>query len=149
MSLHFVVRRATPADADGIAEAHMHSIHSFGAKAYSSEIVADWGKFRTGEIYRSSMEKGQPFFVAVDANDRILGFSSHSVEAGLHRTAIYIRGGVERQGVGSALFRRAEQVAREQGATENSRRLFIGCSRILSRQRLPRDRRRRAQAEKR
>jgi len=66
------------------------------------------------------MEGGELFFVAVSSedNERVLGFSSHRVVDGKHRTAIYVRGDAARTGVGTALFQAAEIAAREHGAEE-------------------------------
>jgi putative acetyltransferase len=118
----FQVRPAETADGDGIAEAHMASIRSLGAKAYDQEIVDDWGAPRSGDLYRRAMERGEILFVAVQREsgkeDRILGFSSYRFEPGKHRTAVYVRGDAARKGVGTALFTSAEGAARQQGARE-------------------------------
>ncbi len=118
----FAVRPAVKSDSDGIAEAHMASIRSLGAKAYDPEIINDWGAPRTGETYIRAMEKGELFFVAVERepgkDERILGFSSYRFEDGKHRTAVYVRGDVSRSGVGTALFTAAESAARQHGAEE-------------------------------
>ena len=112
---------ASPADAAQIADAHLDSIHSLGAKAYAPDVVAVWGAPRDIERYKSAMESDQVFYVAVATGptaDRVLGFSSHRVEDGRHRTAIYVRGDAARMGVGTALFQAAETTAHEQGASE-------------------------------
>ena len=118
----FEVRPAVEFDSDGIAEAHMASIRSLGAKAYDPEIVNDWGTPRTGDRYTRAMEKGEIFFVAVEhelgKDERILGFSSYRFEDGKHRTAVYVRGDVGRTGVGTALFTAAASAARQHGAEE-------------------------------
>jgi putative acetyltransferase len=117
----FVVRRAGPTDADEIAVAHLHSIHTLGASAYAPDVVAVWGAPRDGARYRQSIENGELFFVAVAPDtpgERVLGFSTYRVEDGKHRTAIYVRGDAARAGVGTALFQTAEAAAREHGATE-------------------------------
>jgi len=113
----FTIRPATEADAAQLADAHVASIHSLGAKAYSPYVIADWGAPRDGERYRRAMHKGELFFVACSDN-RILGFSSHRVVDGKHRTAVYVRGEAARMGVGSALFDVAEAEARKRGASE-------------------------------
>jgi putative acetyltransferase len=116
----FVVRKAEPRDADELAAVHIESIRTLGARTYAPEVINDWGRPRTGEPYRSAMER-EHVFVAVEeppAGGRILGFSSHRFEDGKHRTAIYVAGRAARRGVGSALFRAAEAAARDAGATE-------------------------------
>ena len=117
----FTVRPATPSDADQIAEAHVDSIHSLGAKFYDAKIVSVWGAPRNGERYTRAMQNGELFFVAVrgeENGERVLGFSSYRVEEGKHRTAVYVRGDAAHRGVGKALFNKAETAAREHGAEE-------------------------------
>ena len=113
----FRIRPATEADADQIADAHVASIHSLGAKAYGPDVIADWGAPRDGERYRRAMHKGELFFVACSGN-QVLGFSSYRVLEGKHRTAICVRGDAARIGVGSSLFDAAEAEAKKHGASE-------------------------------
>ena len=65
------------------------------------------------------MAGGECFFVAVqaDAPSKGVGFSAYRVEHGLHRIATYVAGSTARLGVGTALYRAAEDVARAAGAT--------------------------------
>jgi putative acetyltransferase len=65
------------------------------------------------------MERGETFYVAVGAVEgvsAILGFASHLVADGRHRTAVYVRGVASRCGVGSALLHLAEAQALAAGA---------------------------------
>ena len=115
----FEARRATPSDADAIAAAHRDSIRSLGALVYPIEVVNDWSARLIGEAYVKAMERGEVFYIvvgAIDGESAVLGFASHRVEAGQHRTAVYVRGAVSRRGIGSALFRLAEAQARALGA---------------------------------
>lgn len=121
--LSFATRRATPLDAPEIAVAHLDSIRSLGARAYPADIVKDWAGLltsdRSGDAYVMAMARGDVFYVAVGelgGVPAILGFASHRVEAGQHRTAVYVRGAAARCGVGSALFRLAEAEALALGA---------------------------------
>jgi putative acetyltransferase len=114
----FVVRRATRDDADRIAEAHMNSIHTLGVGWYGPDVIAAWGRPRSGEPYASAMAAGEEFFVAVEvATHALFGFSAYRFADGKHRTAVYVVGEAARRGVGAALFREAERAAREAGAT--------------------------------
>ncbi len=114
------IRPAEESDANAIAEAHVDSIRTLGPSAYDADIVEAWGAPRSGERYVSAMRQGEAFFVAVPAaeNGSVLGFSSHRVESGIHRTAIYVRGAAARQGIGSRLLQRAIDVALSKGAEE-------------------------------
>jgi putative acetyltransferase len=141
MPSRFIIRPAVPADADQIAAAHVDSIHSLGAKAYGPDVISIWGAPRDGERYRQRMESGERFFVAVASEvrrdvtaDRVLGFSSYRFENDKHRTVIYVRGDAARKGVGSALFRAAETVAREHGAEEIHVDASLGAVSFYTRQ---------------
>ena len=117
--LNLEIRRAGIVDVDDIAAAHLDSIHSIGSHYYSADIVTEWGSRIAGRLYLNAMANGEAFFIAVGGNNEppVLGFSSHRVEEGDHRTAIYVRGMAARQGIGSALFRAAESHAIAAGAT--------------------------------
>ena len=115
--LYFIVRPATPEDAEQIADAHVQSIRSVGAEYYEPDVIVVWGAPRGGERYRCGMKKGDPHFVAVSDGD-ILGFSVYHYREGRHRTGVYVRGEAVRNGVGSALFKAAEAEAIKRGATE-------------------------------
>ena len=116
------IRRASLEDCSSIAEVHVDSIRSLGARAYAQSVIEDWARPRTGDIYQLAMENGETFFVAVErgarSSDRLIGFSSYRIEDGKHRTAIYVRGDSARRKVGTALFRAAENEARSNGARE-------------------------------
>jgi GNAT superfamily N-acetyltransferase len=111
-------RLATTADAEGIAAAHLDSIHSIGARFYSPEIVADWVAPINGERYSKMIEGGEVFYITVglvSGNREVLGFASHRIANGQHRTAIYIRGIAARSGIGTTLFKLVEARAIAQG----------------------------------
>jgi len=117
LAMGVVIRRATVQDADGIAQAHVDSIQTLGARAYDAEVIADWGAPRTGERYRLRIADGAELFVAVE-NGRIVGLSDYRAIDGSHRTGIFVRGDAARRGIGTALFAEAEAAARRHGATE-------------------------------
>jgi putative acetyltransferase len=116
--MEFTLRHATFEDCDAIAEAHMDSIRTLGPQKYSPAIVASWATPRNGARYRAAMEGGEIFFIALDAEKTVLGFSSYRFENDKHRVAIYIRGRAARMGVGTALIKRAEEAAQNAGAKE-------------------------------
>jgi putative acetyltransferase len=113
------IRQATLPDVDTIADAHLDSIRSIGPRYYTAAVVAEWGSRVTRRLYLDAMSRGEAFFIAIGASGEppVLGFSSHRVDDGEHRTAVYVRGGAARRGVGSALFRTAEADAIADGAT--------------------------------
>jgi putative acetyltransferase len=119
-TLAFQIRPAGPADAEDIAAAHLDSIQSIGPRFYPPDIVSEWGARIAGDMYLKAMADGEIFFIAVGRSHEpavALGFSSHRIDGGEHRTAVYVRGGAARNGVGSALFQEAEASARAAGAT--------------------------------
>jgi putative acetyltransferase len=116
----FETRSAGPADAGQIAAAHRDSIRSMGPLFYPPDVVDAWEAGLTSDLYVRAMERGEAFYVALDATlgrPAVLGFASHCLEGTEHRTAVYVRGAATRRGVGSALFRLAEAHAVAAGAT--------------------------------
>lgn len=116
------MRRAVPADADEIAEAHIDSIRSLGARFYPPAAVDDWAEGLTGHRYRKALDAGEVFFIAVGAVDgrpAVLGFSSDYSRTPPHQhgSSVYVRGSASRQGIGSSLLKLAETEAVSQGAT--------------------------------
>jgi GNAT superfamily N-acetyltransferase len=113
----FVIRQATTADLDALAEAHRDSILALGASYYPPESVADWHAAVNPELYPAAMEAGEVFFIAV-GNAAVLGFSSdYIVQGTVHGMSVYVRGSAARKGVGSALLRHAEAHALAAGGT--------------------------------
>jgi putative acetyltransferase len=120
MKAHFETRRAAPADADDIADAHLDSIRSIGPRFYPANVVDDWGEGLSRTIYVDAMNSGEVFFIAtglLDGRSTVLGFSSDYRIAGtLHGASVYVRGPAARRGIGTALIRLAEVHARATGA---------------------------------
>jgi GNAT superfamily N-acetyltransferase len=117
--LEFDTRRATEADAPGIASAHINSIRTLGPAFYPTDVVEAWGEGLTAEVYINAMRAGEAFFVAtgqLDGTSVVLGFATHRVDDDQDAASVYVRGAVARQGIGSALLRLAEQHARDHGA---------------------------------
>ncbi len=116
----FLVRRATRDDAQVLAAVHAESIATLGAAAYPPEVVEEWVRPCVAQRYLDQMERGETYFLAVETGGAAaaLGFSSHRLEAGRHRTAVYVAGRAARKGVGRALLAAAEAEARAAGAVE-------------------------------
>lgn len=110
------IRRARSEDVEAIAAAHRDSIESIGRAFYDADVVREWSAHIRPEMYVEAMRRGEMFYVAVGDGEDLLGFSSHHVDAGKHRTAVYVRGRAARRGIGSALFRTAEADAIASGA---------------------------------
>ena len=119
----FAIRRAELADARALADAHRDSIESIGPAFYEADVVRNWCAHILPEMYVKAMAQGVVFYLALgdsggvpDPEKQVLGFSSHQVEGGQHRTAVYVRGRAARRGIGSALFKAAEAHAVASGA---------------------------------
>jgi putative acetyltransferase len=113
-------RRAHPGDAEAIAVAHLDSIQSIGPRFYPPEIVEAWGAGITPDLYVNAMEGGEVFFIAtglIDDRPAVLGFATHRVDDAQDGASVYVRGVAARQGIGTILFRLAEEHARAHGAT--------------------------------
>jgi len=114
------IRQADPSDAEAIAEAHRDSIHSIGPEFYPPADVQAWQDGLTGDVYGKAMRAGEVFFIAtgtVGGRRLVLGFASdYGVDGATHGTSVYVRGVAARQGLGTALLRRAEAYALANGA---------------------------------
>jgi putative acetyltransferase len=117
----FEMRRAGSSDAEQIAVAHLHSIRTLGPLFYPPSVVDDWADGLTADVYLNAMAGGEIFFIAVTETPGIpdvLGFSSdYHREGSQHGMSVYVRGDVARQGIGTALLKRAEAEAIARGAT--------------------------------
>jgi putative acetyltransferase len=114
------IRRATEEDAAAIVLAHLDSIRSLGARFYPPDVVEAWGEGLTSSLYRDAMRGGEAFFVAIgqlEGQQVVLGFATHRVDDMQDGASVYVRGRVARQGLGTALLRRAEEHARAHKAT--------------------------------
>ena len=116
----FRIRRAELADVDQIADAHLDSIHSLGARHYPPDVVRTWTAGLKGDFYVPFMKAGEVFFIAlgdIAGEPKVMGFSSHQLDGDTHRVSVYVRGYAARKGIGSALLRAAESSAVAAGGT--------------------------------
>lgn len=72
------------------------------------------------DIRGNYLDKGDMFWLALDESDRVIGCVGYnsmenSTEAMLHR--LYVKASLKRQGIGTALLRRAESHLKQQGKT--------------------------------
>jgi putative acetyltransferase len=113
-------RQAHPDDADAILSAHLDSIRSIGLRFYPPETVEAWCAGLTPDVYRKAMEGGEAFFVAIGPlngdESAVLGFATHRGDDAQDGASVYVRGSATRCGIGTKLFRLAEDHARTCGA---------------------------------
>lgn len=121
--MSYVIRPATVEDVEKIIDAHLSSIRELGPGKYSADVVEGWAYPREKQGLRDKILSGKHFMsVAVSESQEqyILGFSNYTYDEAsqTHRVGLYVRGTAARRGIGAALFRAAEQYARQFGAKE-------------------------------
>ena len=109
-----IIRRATPADADGITPVHVASIRTLCATDYTPEQIDAWAGWKSPDKYRAAMEAGEVFFVA-ELNGRVVGFS---VLFGEEVKALYLHPDYVGRGIGRRLLEAVEAEAQSKGIAE-------------------------------
>ncbi|HEY6924113.1 MAG TPA: GNAT family N-acetyltransferase [Steroidobacteraceae bacterium] len=105
-----------------ILEAHRSAIRGTAVSAYSPAIINEWAPETIApqrvENFRRCIESGEELIVvAVDAAEHIIGFGS-IVPRNSELRAVYVAAEHGREGVGSAILARLEEMARALGLTE-------------------------------
>lgn len=118
----FLLRRGRPSDALPILEAQRSAIRGTAASAYSPSVINEWGPETIApkrvENFMRWIELGEELIVvAVDSNEHIIGFGS-IVPRNSELRAVYVAAEHGRQGAGSAILARLEEMARALGLTE-------------------------------
>jgi len=110
------VRFAKSEDARGILEAHYSAVHQTAAKDYPREILRVWSTpvttERIDQYLRNALRHETTVVAEVDG--RIAGFGA-IVESNNELRAVYVAAGFGNQGVGSALLRELERLAKDRG----------------------------------
>lgn len=72
------------------------------------------------DIKTNYFDKGQPFYIALDDNDRVIGCIGTRVDENnnLFLARLYVKAELKRQGIGSKLLEKAEESARERNYKE-------------------------------
>lgn len=117
----FEIRLATPDDAPAICAVHVASIEAFGPMGYDQTQVNAWARDRHPDDYDLT-DDSSDVLVATDGDD-ILAFGRLRTDPGTHLaatvdgevTAVYVHPDVGRQGVGTAMLRVLEGIARQDG----------------------------------
>jgi putative acetyltransferase len=110
------VRFAKSEDARGILEAHYSAVHQTAAKDYTAEILKVWSTPITTERIDQYLRNALPneTTVVAEVGGRIAGFGV-IVESFNELRAVYVAAEFGNQGVGSALLRELERLAKERG----------------------------------
>jgi putative acetyltransferase len=110
------IRPAKPSDARGILEAHHSAVTETAAGDYPRQVIEIWGAPVTDErvqaYARGALLRETTLVAEVDGV--IAGFGV-IIEAGNELRAVYVAHRFSGQGVGSALLRELEKLAREYG----------------------------------
>jgi putative acetyltransferase len=113
------VRFAKSEDARGILEAHYSAVHETAAKDYPLEIRRRWSTpvtlKRIDEYLRNALPNETT--VVADVDGKIAGFGV-IIESNNELRAVYVAAEFGNQGVGSALLRELERLAKERGCRE-------------------------------
>jgi putative acetyltransferase len=97
-------RSGYPSDAHKLLDIHRKSIINLGREAYTCEECESWAHGLVLKGYRSAMDRGERFIIAV-SGDEIVGFSSyvHNEIVGL-----FVDPEKARQGIGTQLLNKVE-----------------------------------------
>jgi putative acetyltransferase len=113
------VRVARIEDAREILEAHYSAVHETAASDYPLEVRNAWSRPVTPERVDQYLKHGLPneTTVVAEVDGRIAGFGA-IVEGNSELRAVYVAAGFGRRGVGSAVLRELERIAKDQGCRD-------------------------------
>ncbi len=122
LGVPFILRAGVPDDALSIIDAHRAAIWGSAAGFYSREVIEEWAPIGVSpervEGFRRAIASGEEIVVvAMDSSGRILGFGS-IVPSNNELRAVYVRPEHGRKGVGRAILRHLEDIARKALLTE-------------------------------
>jgi putative acetyltransferase len=113
------IRFAESEDARGILEVHYSAVHQTAAKDYPLVILRAWSTPVTPERIDHYLKNVLPneTTVVAEVNKRIAGFGV-LMESNGELRAVYVAAEFGNQGVGSALLRELERLAKDRGCRE-------------------------------
>ena len=114
-----IIRYATQANARAILECHHSAVHESAAGHYPREILNEWSPPVTAERVTAYIATALPHetTLVAEIDGAVVGFGA-LVEAQSEVRAVYVSHSAARQGVGSALLREIEGLARARGCAE-------------------------------
>jgi len=114
--MSLVIRKMSPNDARVFLEVHHSAVREFAAKDYPAAVVDDWAQLPLTEeaIERVRANPDDEYRLIAEINGQVVGIGALVIKNSELR-ACYVAPGANRQGVGSALVREMERIARERG----------------------------------
>jgi putative acetyltransferase len=109
------------ADTSGIGDIiniHNSAVHEIAGSWYPEEIIENWAMPKTPEKIkqlREAIQDGEEIFIVGRTNNRTVGFGVIVPKRNELR-AVYVHPSFGRQGIGTQILVRLEQIAIEQGA---------------------------------
>ena len=113
------IRYFKPEDAKSILQVHYDAVHHIASKDYSKRILNDWSPSVTDKRIRDYKKKSikRSVTVVAEMNREVIGFGTVVPKENEIR-AVYISPKAKRIGIGTALLRKLEAVARKKGIKE-------------------------------
>ena len=113
------VRFAKSEDARGILEAHYSAVHETAAKDYPLDIRRGWAQQVTAARIDQYLRNALPHetTLVADISGRVAGFGV-IIESNNELRAVYVTAKYGKQGIGSALLRELERLAKQRDCTE-------------------------------
>ena len=102
--MHREIRARVAADGPALARIYRQAIQGLGPSRYTSAQVSAWAGFAADPEAFAAWLDGATTLVAVDADDRPLGFAG--LEPGGRVASLFVVPAAARRGIGQALLRR-------------------------------------------
>jgi putative acetyltransferase len=112
-----LIRPAVAADAASMSQVHFAAVRRTAAPFYPPEIIDSWSQApdeRRHEQFRSAIAVRDELFLVAERDGEVVGFGS-IVPAASELRAVYVHPDVGRSGVGGAILRDLEGMARARG----------------------------------
>ncbi len=115
MKSDFTIRQARQSDVVELKELFQTTVLAVNRRDYSQEEVEDWASCGNDLAHMAEMIRTHYFFVAVDDNSRIVGFSSITPQGYLH--SMFVHKDFQGKGIATMLLAEAERYAAFNGIT--------------------------------
>ena len=122
MNKHVCIRFAKKEEWEAILKIHRRAIHEIACDDYSPSILNLWGNPLTPDKISQEMDSFDRkleqgiFTIVADMDGTIAGFGEVIPKENL-LLAVYINPDFKRQGIGTAIVSKLEDIAKQQGAT--------------------------------